>query len=141
MKTVLRVLFGLFLGAVSVVVCIYLGLFLNGPSPGWGSAGIFLLLLAVTQWIALLAFRHRIAVPVLCGLVLCMTIAIGLIYSSIPIFWEREIQPYVYSITWRSGVVFLLLLAVTQWISLLVFRRMKPGARPPGVTTTLQSPH
>jgi hypothetical protein len=58
------------------------------------------------------------------GLIVCIAIATWLIYSSVPMFWEHETQSHVYSITWRSGLVFLLILAVTQWVSFLVFRRI-----------------
>jgi len=59
------------------------------------------------------------------GLVLCAAIGYMLIYSSIPIFWEHEepLQPHVYSITWRSGVALVVLLAITQTVSFVLFRR------------------
>jgi hypothetical protein len=62
---------------------------------------------------------------VLVGLALCAAIVYVLIYSSLPLFWEHEepLQAHVYSLTWRSGVVLVLLLAVTQAISFLLFRR------------------
>jgi CDP-diglyceride synthetase len=55
------------------------------------------------------------------GAALCIAITAGLIYSPFSLFWEHEDQPHVYSITWRSVVVFLLLVLLTQWISQLVF--------------------
>jgi len=65
------------------------------------------------------------------GTALCIGIAAGLIYSPFQLFWEHEDEPHVYSITWRSAVVFLLLLLFTQWISHLIFgwigRRRKQG--------------
>jgi len=66
---------------------------------------------------------------VLVGLVLWVAIGAVLIYSSLPIFWEHEerLQPGVYSITWRSGVFAVLLLAVTQAISFLIFRGIRVG--------------
>ncbi len=70
---------------------------------------------------------------VLVGLVLCVGIGAVLIYSSLPIFWEHEepLQAHVYSITWRSDVMLVLLLAVTQVLSFLAFRRVRWG-RPSG---------
>jgi hypothetical protein len=61
------------------------------------------------------------------GLVLWVAIGAVLIYSTLPIFWEHEerLQPHVYAITWRSGVLAFLLLVVTQAISLLVFRGLR----------------
>jgi hypothetical protein len=66
---------------------------------------------------------------VLFGLALCVGIGAVLIYSSLPIFWEHEelLDPGVYSLTWRSGVMLVLLLAITQGISFLVFRRIRWG--------------
>ena len=68
------------------------------------------------------------AVQVIVGLVLCSVISATLIYSRLPIFWEHEdLQPHVYSITWRSGVMLILLLALTQGLSFLVFSRVRIG--------------
>lgn len=70
----------------------------------------------------------KTVLQVLAGLVLCVGIGAVLIYSSLPIFWEHEdLQPLVYSITWRSGVMLVVLLAVTQGISFLAFRRVRWG--------------
>jgi flagellar basal body-associated protein FliL len=62
---------------------------------------------------------------VLFGLALCAVAGYVLIYySKVPLLWEHEelLDPGVYSLTWRSGVVLVLLLAATQGISFLVFR-------------------
>lgn len=69
----------------------------------------------------------KTVIQVLVGLVFCIGIGAVLIYSSLPIFWEHEerLQFHVYPITWRSGVLAILLLAVTQAISFLVFRRIR----------------
>jgi hypothetical protein len=67
-------------------------------------------------------------VQVLIGLALCAAIVYGLIYySKIPLLWEHEeaLDPGVYSITWRSGVALILLLAATQAISFVLFRRIR----------------
>ena len=71
----------------------------------------------------------KAVLQVLVGLVLWVAIGAVLIYSSLPIFWEHEerLQFHVYPITWRSGVLAVLLLAVTQAISFLVFRRIRWG--------------
>ena len=63
---------------------------------------------------------------VLVGLALCAAIGYALAYSSMPFFWEHEepLQPYVYSLTWRSGAMLVLLVAITQAISFFIFRRM-----------------
>jgi|HubBroStandDraft_1064217.scaffolds.fasta_scaffold318980_3 hypothetical protein len=71
----------------------------------------------------------KAVLQVLVGLVLCVAIGAVLIYSSLPIFWEHEerLQHHVYPITWRSGGLAVLLLAVTQAISFLVFRCIRWG--------------
>ncbi len=125
MKTLLQALFGLLLFAVGAGVCLYLGLLVNGPSPGWRTAIVLLLLVAVTQWTSFWAFRHRIALQVLFGLVLCMAIAVWSLYSRLSFFWETSYPDGSNPITWRSDVMFLLLLAITQWITFWVFRRFR----------------
>jgi uncharacterized protein with PQ loop repeat len=130
LKTVLQALFGLALSVASIVVCFYLGLLVNGPSPDWRSAVVLLLLIVVTQWISFLAFRRRVALQVLFGLVLCMATAVWLIYSSHSFFWETQYPDGSNPITWRSRVVFLLLLAITQGISFLAFRRIRRVGHP-----------
>jgi len=68
----------------------------------------------------------KIVLQIFFGLLLCLPITAWLTYSSVTFFWEHQTaQPHVYPVTWRSGLVFLLLLAVTQWISLIVFRRIR----------------
>ena len=71
----------------------------------------------------------KTVLQVLVGLVLWVATGAVLIYSSLPIFWEHEerLQFHVYPITWRSGVLGVLLLAVTQTISFWVFRRIRWG--------------
>jgi hypothetical protein len=61
---------------------------------------------------------------VVVGAALCLAIAAGLVYRPFPVFWEHEdqLQPHVYSITWRSAVLLLLLVVLTQWIAHLLFR-------------------
>jgi hypothetical protein len=76
----------------------------------------------------------KTVIQVLVGLVLCAAVGAALIYSSLPIFWEHEdLQPHVYSINWRSGIMLVVLLALTQGISFLAFRRVPWGRnRTPG---------
>ncbi len=67
---------------------------------------------------------------VLFGLALCAVVGYVLIYyTNVPLLWEHEelLDPGVYSLTWRSGVMLVLLLASTQGISFLVFRRLRWG--------------
>jgi hypothetical protein len=69
---------------------------------------------------------------VLVGLALCAVLGYVLIYSNFPMSWEHEepLQPHVYSLTWRSGVMLGLLLVATQAISFILFRRILIGRRP-----------
>jgi drug/metabolite transporter (DMT)-like permease len=140
MKTVLQVLFGFVLGVTGVIVCVFLGLVLKGQ-PDWHTGVMVLLLLAAAQWVSFFSFRRHIALQVLFGSTFCMAVAVGLLYSSVPLFWESEDQPHVYSVTWRSDVVFLLLVVITQGISFLVFRSIKRDGKGPSDGTTIPYPH
>ena len=73
--------------------------------------------------------KTKAVLQVLVGLVLWVGIGAVLLYSSLPIFWEHEerLQFHVYPITWHSGVLAVLLLAVTQAISFLIFRGIRWG--------------
>jgi hypothetical protein len=72
----------------------------------------------------------KTALQILLGLTLCAIVIFVVIHSSFPIFWEREgPEPLVYSMTWHSAVMLVVLLAVTQGISFLVcYRIRKPAA-------------
>lgn len=127
MKAIWPVLFGLVLAMAGMSVCSYLGTLLDRP-PDWRTGIMVLLLLVTTQWLSFLMFRHQIALQVFGGLILCMAIGLGLLYSGIPMFWEHEDSPLSgYPITWRSDIAFLLLMAVTQGASLLIFRHLRLG--------------
>jgi hypothetical protein len=65
----------------------------------------------------------RALLQVIFGMTLGIAMAAVLLYSGLPIFWEHEDeQPHVYSITWHSGVLLILLVLLTQCISYMVFR-------------------
>lgn len=64
------------------------------------------------------------------GLALCTVAGYVLIYyTKVPLLWEHEepLDPGVYSLTWRSGVMLVLVLAAAQGISFLVFRCVRWG--------------
>jgi hypothetical protein len=135
MKTALQVLFGVALGVAGIVTFFWLGLLVNGQ-PGWRTGIMAVLLLAATQVVSFFVFRRRIALQVLSGLVLCAGVAAWLIYSSRSFFWETRYPDGSNPITWRSDLVLLLLLAITQGISFLVFHRIRlSGPRPPAGPT------
>ena len=72
----------------------------------------------------------KIVLQVLVGLALCTAAGYVLIYySQIPLLWEHEerLDPGVYSLTWRSGVMLVLLMTITQVVSYILFRRIRIG--------------
>lgn len=72
----------------------------------------------------------KIIFQVLLGLALCAVAGYVLIYyTKVPLLWEHEelLDPGVYSLTWRSGVMLVVLLAITQGISFVVFRCIRWG--------------
>jgi hypothetical protein len=130
MRTALAIVFGLALWVSSIIVCVQLGVLLNG-TPNWRTAVMIGLLFIATQVISYVAFRYRVALQVCVGLLLCLTAAFLLLYSTVPMFWENAeaAQPGVYPITWRSSAAFLVLLAATQLISFAVFNGLSRRRR------------
>jgi hypothetical protein len=124
MKTALQVLFGMVWWVTIAVAGLFLGLWGNIQPPGWRAAIAFFLLAGVTQWVSFLTFRHGIALQVLLGLALGAAMADLYVSARVPM-WENQSPDGSYIIGWRSAVVFLLLLATTQWISFLAFRRIR----------------
>jgi drug/metabolite transporter (DMT)-like permease len=88
----------------------------------WRSGVALLLLIAVAQWISFWTFRRRIALKLFLGMVLCVGIATLILYSSYSFSWEPKDPEGTFPLTWRSDVVILLLLSVTQGLSFLAFR-------------------
>ena len=80
------------------------------------------------DWIGILM---KTVFQVVVGAALCFAVAAFLVYGGGPIFWEHEdrLQPHVYSITWRSALLLVLLVILTQWISHLLFRRIGTGRK------------
>jgi hypothetical protein len=83
----------------------------------------------------------KAVLQILLGLALCIVIAVWLIYSSFSFFWESRYPDGSNPITWRSDMVLLLLLAITQGISFLVFRRIRLHGRRPLTGTIASQPH
>jgi len=126
MRTLLQILFGLALAAGGAGVCLYLGVLVKGAAPGWLSGLILLLLVVVGQWLSFRVFRHGVALQVCSGLALCAVITVALTYSRVFFFWEAQYPDKSTAITWRSGVLLLALIVVTQVIAALVFRLRRP---------------
>jgi len=71
----------------------------------------------------------RVTLQILVGLALWVSVVALLTYSTFPFFWEHEDAPHVYSLTWHSAIVALMLLAVSQWIAARIVRMIcKPEA-------------
>jgi|NGEPerStandDraft_6_1074524.scaffolds.fasta_scaffold21131_3 membrane protein DedA with SNARE-associated domain len=66
--------------------------------------------------------QMRVTLQILVGLALWVSIIAVLTYSAFPFFWEHEDAPHVYSLTWRSAIVALALLAASQWIVARIVR-------------------
>jgi hypothetical protein len=126
MRAILLVLFGLVLGLAVLVTCTYLSP-LFGHAPDWRTGVAILACLAVTQWVALIIFRHHVVSQVLFGLILCAATSIWLVHSRFSMFWEEQYADGSSPVTWRSSLFLVLLLAVTQLMSYLVFRWVKRG--------------
>jgi len=45
----------------------------------------------------------RKLLQILFGATLCAAIAAAIIYSTLPMFWEHEGEPQVYTLTWNSA--------------------------------------
>jgi hypothetical protein len=141
-RVALKVLFGLSLLFAAVYLLLdsnFLTLLeganLDGSSSiTWRSVLALLLLTALTQGISFWTFRRHIALRVFVGLGMCIMASIYLFYSSFAFRWEPHNADGTWPITWRSDLVILALISVTQGISFLIFglaRRKRPNdARP-----------
>jgi drug/metabolite transporter (DMT)-like permease len=129
-KVTFQVLFGLVLCTAITYLMLYTNLIstwegqeLDGSSSiTWRSIVVLLLLIVVTQWISFWTFRRRIALQVFSGTVCCIVITALLVHSSYAFDWESKTSDGFFSLTWRSDIVILLLLSVTQGLSFLAFR-------------------
>jgi len=132
-KIALQVLFGLCLCTIFAGCMIYSSLGLpweaqnldGSISITWRSGVVLLLLIGVVQWISLLTFRRRIALQVFLGLVLFVAIATLILSSSFSFSWEPQGPEGTFSLTWRSDVVILLFLSVTQGLSFTAFHLIR----------------
>jgi hypothetical protein len=133
----LQVFWGLGLSAFFVLVWLYLGPFWEELSSDnvsfeitWHTDLALVLLVAVTQWFSFFAFRRRIVMQVSKGIVRCVLLAIPLLGCEI-VFFEKHLPDGSIQVGWRAGVLFLLLLAVTQVISFSTFRWIRRNDRRP----------
>jgi len=122
LKTALQILVGILMWLVSVIVCYYLGLIMNRPGPpNWYTGAAILALFVAAQLFAALVCLRHVTLQVFFGLALSAIFAIAWLYLG-P-FWE-QLSPdgNSFSITWRSDLAFVLLVAACQWISFWAFR-------------------
>ena len=144
----IQVLFGLAWSAMLSIAWLYLGPFWESMSPDgnsyaltWRSDLALVLLVAATQWISVLVFRRRIALPVFIGLLLCVVLAIPLLRSEAAFSWEKHLPEGTFTIGWRSDMLFLFLVAATQGVSFLAFRWIRRDGRRPPTGGTVRQPH
>ena len=64
----------------------------------------------------------KTTLKILCGLVLGVCISVAYVKLGFPLWEEQSPDGNSYIIGWRSAVVFILLLAATQYSTFLVFR-------------------
>ena len=132
----LQVLFGLGWSAILAIAWLCLGPFWEQLSPDgnsytltWRTEVALILLIGVIQWISSYIFRHRIALPILGGLVLLVLFATPLLRSDAAFVWEKHSPDGTFVVGWRSDALFLLLVAVTQGISFFAFRLIRYAGR------------
>jgi len=148
-RIALQVLLGLAWSAMLASAWLYLGPFWeSSASPDgnsytltWRTDLALLLLVIATQWISVLIFRRRIALPVFGGLVLCALFAIPLLLSNAAFSWEKHLPDSTFTVSWRSDVLFLLLVMFTQGISFLALRWTRRDSRRPPIGKTVPQPH
>jgi hypothetical protein len=75
------------------------------------------------------------AIQVIIGITVTVVICLLFLYTSLPLFSETRYPDGSYPISWRSGLAFLLFLAVGQFVGFCVARRIGRW-----VTITLKCP-
>ncbi|MGB8031923.1 MAG: hypothetical protein WCF30_19900 [Terracidiphilus sp.] len=136
-KVALRVLFGLCLLCAAVYLLLHSnflilleGTNLDGSSSITWRSGVALLLLATfTQRISFWTFRRHIVLRVFVGLGICIVAAISLFASSFAFRWEVHDPDGTFLLTWKSDLVIIVLVAISQGVSFLIFQLIEVGRR------------
>ena len=72
----------------------------------------------------------KAAIQIVIGITVTAVICLVFLYTSAPIFWETRYPDGSYPISWRSGLAFLLFLAVGQLVGGFAMRSVgRPGRR------------
>jgi hypothetical protein len=122
----LHLFFSLILGAIGVTLAFSLMLSFN-TAPA--TAFAYLLFFTTLRFIATFTLTRERILQLFVASILCMAASFWTLRSHVPIVWDRhDANPY--SITWRSALVLLLLLAVPHGASLLASRSIKRLRRP-----------
>jgi len=118
----MQILFGVILGAIGLVFAFALMWhYYTAPA----TAFAFFLFFLTFQWISTFTLRRDMLPRFIVSSILCMASALWLLRSNVPMFWEHEDEPLVYSITWHSAVVLLVLLVIPHCASFLAYRSIK----------------
>ena len=136
-KIALRIVFGMCLLCAAIYLLLhsnfldYLeGTNLDGStSITWRSWVALLLITALTQWTSFWAFRRHIAVQVFVGLGICILAAISLFDSSFAFRWEVHDPDGTYLLTWKSDLVIIVLVSISQGASFLILRLIEVWRR------------
>ena len=127
MKAIVQIMFGVALGAMGLAF-VFAIMWHYDTAPA--TAFAFFLFFLTLQWISTLSFRRDMVPRFIVSSVLCMASALWLLRSNVPMFWEHQDEPLVYSIAWRSALVLLVLLAIPHGAAFLASRSIKWFRRP-----------
>jgi hypothetical protein len=136
-KIALRITFGLCLLCAAIYLLLQSNFpdYLEGANPDgsnsvtWRSGIALLLMTLLTQWISFWSFRRRIALRVFLGLSLSILAAIILFETSFAFCWETHNPDSTFPLTWRSDLIVLALISITQGISFFTLRLLNLSRR------------
>ena len=66
----------------------------------------------------------KAVMQIVIGIVVASVISLLFLYTRLSLFWETRYPDGSYPISWRSGLVFLLFLAVGQLVGFYIARRI-----------------
>lgn len=133
LKVALKVLFGFGMCGALVYLVFYSNILdllegtnLDGSvSITWRSETALICLIAICGWISFWAFRRTVALNIFLGLAACIISAYLLFESKLGFIWEPHQSDGTFPLTWRSDLVIISLLLVTQGASILIVRMVR----------------